>query len=243
MGNSLNGKIALVTGASRGIGYAVAKSLAAEGAHVIALARTVGGLEDLDDEIKQAGGSATLVPADLTDFDAIDRMGAAINERWGHLDILVGNAGALGKLSPLGHIDPKMWEDTFAINVTANWRLIRSLDTLLRAAPAGRAIFMSSGAAVKCKAYWGVYSASKAALEAMVKTYAAETETTDMRVMMVNPGPLRTAMRARAMPGEDPDTLTTPAEFAPTLIPLLLPEWSETGKVLNFVNGALEPRL
>ncbi|MGI9370948.1 MAG: SDR family NAD(P)-dependent oxidoreductase [Hyphomicrobiales bacterium] len=242
MSKRLNGNIALVTGASRGIGYATAKCLAAEGAHVIALARTVGGLEDLDDEIKKEGGSTTLVPVDLTDFDAIDRLGAAISERWGHLDILIGNAGILGKLSPLGHIDPKMWEDTFAINVTANWRLIRSLDTLLRAAPAGRAIFMSSGAAVKCKAYWGVYSASKAALEALVKTYAAETITTDVRSMMVNPGPLRTAMRARAMPGENPDTLTKPSEFAPALIPLVLPEWSETGSVLNFVDGALEPR-
>lgn len=239
----LKDKLAVVTGASRGIGYAVALELAREGAHIIALARTVGGLEELDDAIRAVGGSATLVPADLTDFDALDRLGASIFERWGRLDILIGNAGSLGRLTPLGHLKPKEWEDTLSVNVTANWRLIRSLDPLLRRSDAGRAVFVTSGMARRCEAYWGVYSTSKAALEALVRTYAAETErTTAIRTNLVNPGPIRTAMRAKAMPGEDPATLPSPADIAPCFVDLVLPELETTGAIFDFDKGALRRR-
>jgi NAD(P)-dependent dehydrogenase (short-subunit alcohol dehydrogenase family) len=230
----LAGRVAVVTGASRGIGRAAALALAGAGAHVVALARTQGALEELDDAIQAQGGTATLVPVDLKDFDALDRLGAALYERWGKLDILFGNAGLLGGLSLLGHYDPKIWDDVMAVNVTANWRLIRSLDPLLRASDAGRAIFVSSGAAQKCTAYWGPYSVSKAALEALARTYAAETVNTPVRVMLVNPGPLRTRMRASAMPGEDPETLKTPEDLAPHILRLASPDWGETGKLYDF---------
>ncbi len=234
MSKTLAGRVAVVTGASRGIGRAAALALAEAGAHVIALARTQGALEELDDAIRAKGGSATLVPLDLTDFPAIDRLGAAIYERWGKLDILVGNAGILGELSPITHIDQPVWDAVMQINVTANWRLIRSLDPLLRASDAGRAIFLSSGAAHKCNAYWGVYSISKAALEALVRTYAAETVKTPVRAMLVNPGPLATAMRQKAMPGEDQATLKTPEDLAPHILKLAQPDWTETGKIYDF---------
>ena len=241
---ALAGRIAVVTGASRGIGRAAALSLARTGAHVVALARTQGGLEELDDEIRAAGGSATLVPVDLKDVDALDRLGAGLHERYGRVDILFGNAGLLGGLAPLGHIDPKTWADVMAVNVTANWRLIRSLDPLLRASDAGRAIFVSSGAAHKCTAYWGVYAVSKAALEALARTYAAETATTPVRVMLVNPGPLRTRMRASAMPGEDPATLRTPEDLAPHIVAMASPTWTETGRLFDFPQGrVLTPQL
>jgi NAD(P)-dependent dehydrogenase (short-subunit alcohol dehydrogenase family) len=237
MSNPLQGRLALVTGASRGIGRAAALELARAGAHVIALARTQGALEDLDDAIKDVGGEATLVPCDLRDFEALDRLGAGLYERWGKLDILIGNAGLLGPLSPLGHVDPPKWDDVLAVNVTANWRLIRSLDLLLRKAEAARAIFLTSGVAHRAefKPYWGPYAVSKAALEALARTYAAETATTSkVKVMLVNPGPLRTRMRAAAMPGEDPLTLKTPEDFAPFLLPLCNPDWTETGKLYDF---------
>ena len=234
MTGALQGRIAVVTGASRGIGRAASLALARAGAHIVALARTQGALEELDDEIRAAGGSATLVPVDLQDVDALDRLGAGLNERYGKLDILFGNAGLLGGLTPLGHIDPKTWNEVMAVNVTANWRLIRSLDPLLRQSDAGRALFVTSGAAHKCTAYWGVYSVSKAALEALARTYAAETATTPVRVMLVNPGPLRTRMRAAAMPGEDPDTLRTPEDLAPHIVRLASPNWSETGRLYDF---------
>jgi NAD(P)-dependent dehydrogenase (short-subunit alcohol dehydrogenase family) len=234
MTKPLDGRVAVVTGASRGIGRAAALALSQAGAHVVALARTQGALEELDDAIQAGGGSATLVPVDLKDFEAIDRLGAAIHERWGKLDILFGNAGLLGGLSLLGHYEPKAWDDVMAVNVTANWRLIRSLDPLLRASDAGRAIFMSSGAASKCTAYWGPYSVSKAALEALARTYAAETVNTPVRVMLVNPGPLRTRMRAAAMPGEDPETLRTPEDLAPHILRFASPDWQETGKLYDF---------
>ncbi|ACL59495.1 SDR family NAD(P)-dependent oxidoreductase [Methylobacterium nodulans] len=227
-------RIAVVTGASRGIGRAAALALAEAGAHVIAVARTQGALEELDDAIRQTGGSATLVPLDLTDYDAIDRLGAAIHERWGRLDILVGNAGVLGRLMPLGHVEPKLWASVMDVNLTANWRLIRSLDPLLRRSEAGRAIFITSGAAWSCKAYWGPYAVSKAALEALVRTYAAETATTPIRAMLVNPGPLRTAMRRAAMPGEDPETLRTPEDLAPHIVRLANPAWTESGLIYDF---------
>ena len=234
MDKPLANRIAVVTGASRGIGRAAALALAGTGAHVVALARTQGALEELDDEIRSLGGGATLVPVDLTDFEAIDRLGAALHQRWGKLDIVIGNAGILGEVAPLTHVDLKLWDAVLAVNVTANWRLIRSLDPLLRASEAGRAVFVSSGAAHKCTAYWGPYSISKAALEALVRTYAAETVTTPVRAMLVNPGPLRTNMRRAAMPGEDPMTLKTPEDLAPHLVRLSLPSWTETGKIYDF---------
>lgn len=235
----LEGKVMIVTGASRGIGYFTALQLAELGAHIVAVARTVGGLEDLDDAIKAKGGSATLVPMDLKDFDAIDRLGGAIYERWGKLDGLVANGGILGILSPLGHIKPSEWENVMAVNVTANFRLIRSLDPLLRQAEAGRVVFLSSGAAWKCKPYWGVYSVSKAAVEALAKTYAGETRQTLMCVNAINPGATRTAMRAKAMPGEDPDTLPKPAEIAEKIVRTMLPDFSETGKLIDIQIDAI----
>jgi NAD(P)-dependent dehydrogenase (short-subunit alcohol dehydrogenase family) len=234
MDKPLANRIAVVTGASRGIGRAAALALAGAGAHVVALARTQGALEELDDAIRAMGGGATLVPVDLADYEALDRLGAALHERWGRLDILIGNAGILGEIAPLPHVDVKTWDAVMAVNVTANWRLIRSLDPLLRASDAGRAIFVTSGAAHHCKAYWGPYSVSKAALEALVRTYAAETATTPMRVMLVNPGPLRTRMRAAAMPGEDPASLRTPDDLAPHFVRLAAPGWPETGKIYDF---------
>ncbi|PPQ39752.1 NAD(P)-dependent dehydrogenase, short-chain alcohol dehydrogenase family [Rhodoblastus acidophilus] len=231
----LAGRVALVTGASRGIGRAVALELAGRGAHVVALARTQGALEELDDAIRAAGGEATLVPADIKDFEALDRLGAALHERWGRLDIFVANAGILGPLTPISHCDPDKWEQVFAINVTANQRLLRSLDMLLKASDAGRVVALSSGVAQKVRAYWGPYAASKAALEAMVRAYAAETENISaVRAMLVNPGPLRTKMRANAMPGEDPNTLKTPEDLAPKLVALCAPDWTETGKLYDF---------
>jgi NAD(P)-dependent dehydrogenase (short-subunit alcohol dehydrogenase family) len=235
------GRIALVTGASRGIGRAAAVALANAGFHIIAMARTQGALEELDDEISAAQhgakGLATLVPCDLRDGPAIDRLGEAIYKRWGRLDALVGNAALLGPLSPLHHVDPKQWSDVLEINVTANWRLVRALDPLLRASHAGRAIFVSSGAGHRSQlnAYWGPYAVSKAALDALARTYAAETvNTSEVKVMLINPGPLRTRMRAAAMPGEDPLTLRTPEELAPKLVEMCSPDWSETGKLYDF---------
>ena len=236
MSQPLNQRIALVTGASRGVGRAVALDLARAGAHVIAMARTQGGLEELDDAIHAEGGEATLVPCDMKDFDAIDRLGAVIHERWGKLDILVGNAGVLGPITPLAHVDPKSWDDIIAVNVTSNYRLIRSLDALLRASDSGRVVFISSGAAQRAelRPYWGPYAITKGALDMMMRTYAAETATTSsVKVMSVNPGPLRTRMRAAAMPGEDPQTLKTPEEISPRLVELCSPSWTETGAIYD----------
>lgn len=230
----LDGRIAVVTGASRGIGRAAALALARAGAHVVAVARTQGALEELDDAIRAAGSSATLVPLDLTDYDALDRLGAGLYERWKRVDVVVGNAGILGNLMPLGHVTPKVWSQVMDVNVTANWRLLRSLDPLLRMSDAGRAIFVTSGAAQKCRAYWGPYAVSKAALDALVRTYAAETATTNVRAMLLNPGPLRTDMRRAAMPGEDQDTLKTPEDLAPHFVRLASPDWSESGKIYDF---------
>ncbi len=237
MSKPLHNRIALVTGASRGIGRAVALELARQGAHVIALARTQGALEELDDEIRALGSEATLVPCDLKDFDALDRLGLAIYERWKKLDILVANAGILGPVTPISHIDPPLWDQSMAINVTANYRLIRSLDALLRASDAGRAVFVSSGAGNKAQlnAYRAAYAVTKAALDALARTYAAETSTTShVKVMVTNPGPLRTRMRAALMPGEDPLSLKTPEEFAPKLVAMCMADWNETGKLYDF---------
>lgn len=242
MTGRLAGRVAVVTGASRGLGYALSLALAREGAHVVALARTVGGLEELDDEIRSLGGSATLVPADLKDYPAIDRLGEAIFERWKRLDILIGNAGVLGQLSPLGHIKPKVWEEAVAVNLTANWRLIRSFDPLLRQSPAARAVFLTTGATQNLPAYWGAYSATKAALEALVRTYAAEVSKTEIRVNLLNPGPTRTAMRAKAFPGEDPARLPTPQDVATAALPLCLPSCTSNGSIYDFADGALAER-
>jgi NAD(P)-dependent dehydrogenase (short-subunit alcohol dehydrogenase family) len=237
MPKPLTDHIALVTGASRGIGAALALQLAEAGAHVIAVARTVGGLEELDDKIKAGGGTATLVPLDVTDSDGIARLALAINERYGHLDVLVGNAGILGTLSPLDHIEPKNFDKLMAVNVTANWQLIRCMDILLKRASAGRAVFVTSGLSWLARAYCGPYAASKAALNAMVQTYAAETATTNVRANLFNPGPTRTRMYASGWPGVDPETLTPPEEVAKAIVPLCLPECGLSGKVYDFRAG------
>jgi NAD(P)-dependent dehydrogenase (short-subunit alcohol dehydrogenase family) len=230
-------RIALVTGASRGIGHATALALAKAGAHVVAVARTVGGLEELDDAIRALGGSATLVPLDLKDYPGIDRLGAALQERFGRLDVLIGNAGILGPLSPLGHVEPTAWDAVMALNVTANWRLIRAFDPLLRRSAAGRVVFISSGVAALALAYWGPYAASKAALEVLARTYAAETATTNVRVNVLTPGPIRTRMRAQAMPGEDPMTLETPDRVAEKIVELCLPSMQQSGKLYAYPQG------
>jgi len=234
MAGLLENRLALITGASRGIGRAVALAYAAEGAHVILVARTTGALEEVDDEIQALGGKATLVPLDLTDSEAIDRLGATIFERWGHLDILVGNAGILGTLTPVGHIAPKDWDEVMNINLTANWRLIRSMDPLLRRSDAGRALFVTSGAAQSCKPYWGAYAATKAALNAIVTSWAHEMENTQVRVNLINPGATRTDMRAKAMPGEDPMSLPSPSDLAPLFVKLALPDLKTNGEIVDF---------
>ncbi|KKB09161.1 SDR family NAD(P)-dependent oxidoreductase [Devosia chinhatensis] len=236
----LAGKVVLVTGASRGIGYAAGLEAARRGAHVIAVARTVGGLEDLDDEIQKMGGSATLVPLDLRDGDAIDRLGAAIFERWGHLDGLIANAGQLGVLSPVAHIKPDDFDKVLSVNVTANYRLLRSLDLLLRQAEAGRAVFVSSSSARSARPFWGLYAASKAALDALVKSYSGEVAQTNVRANVFYPGAVRTAMRAKAMPGENPETLPTPADIVPRLVDLLSPTLDEQGRLFNVDTGQFE---
>ncbi|MHA6692012.1 SDR family NAD(P)-dependent oxidoreductase [Devosia sp. A449] len=239
-GQDLAGKVVLVTGASRGIGYAAAIEAAKRGAHVVAVARTVGGLEELDDEIQDLGSAATLVPLDLRDGDAIDRLGAAIFERWGALDGLVANAGQLGVLSPLPHVKPEDFDKVMAVNVTANYRLLRATDLLLRQSTAGRAVFVSSSSARSARPFWGLYAATKAAVDAMAKSYAGEIAQTKVRVNVFYPGAVRTAMRAKAMPGENPDTLPTPAEIAPKLIDLITPAVSENGRLFNVETGAFE---
>ena len=239
MTKPLANRIALVTGASRGIGYATATALAKAGAHIVAVARTQGGLEELDDEIRKDRGSATLVPLNLTDFDGIARLGAALHERHGKLDILVGNAGVAGPSSPLGHIDLKPWTDVMAVNVSANFQLIRCMEPLLKASDAGRAVFITSGAAAKANAYLGPYAASKAALETLARVWAHETERTALRVNLFSPGPIRTRMRATVFPGEDPMTLETPEQVAEYIVPMCSPEWTETGKLYDYKSRAL----
>ncbi len=233
MAGRLAGKIALVTGASRGIGAAVAERYAAEGAHLVLAARTVGGLEEVDDRIRAAGGAATLVPLDLRDFAKIDELAAAIYQRFERLDILVGNAAEFGTFSPLGHIDPQLWQEVIDLNLTANWRLIRAMDPLLRAAPHGRAIFVTSGIARNPRAYWGPYAVSKAGLEALVKTYAAECEKTNVRANLIGPGVVRTRLRARVFPGEDPMSLPPPETVAEAFVRLALDECGRNGEVVN----------
>jgi NAD(P)-dependent dehydrogenase (short-subunit alcohol dehydrogenase family) len=239
MAQPLSGRIALVTGASRGIGHATGIALARAGAHVVAVARTVGGLEELDDAIKAAGGTATLVPLDMCDYEGLYRLAAALNERHGRLDVLVGNAAIAGVPSPLDHIEPKAWDEAFAINVTANWHLIRAMAALLRRSDAGRAVFVTSRAATLARAYWAPYSVSKAALDVLARTYAAETSSTAVRVNLFDPGATRTRMRAMVMPGEDPMTLPPPEQVAEKIVDLCLPSFAETGKLYEFRSGKL----
>jgi NAD(P)-dependent dehydrogenase (short-subunit alcohol dehydrogenase family) len=233
----LAGRLALVTGATRGIGRAVALAYAREGAHVILVGRTVGALEEVDDAIREIGGAATLLTLDLRRSDKIDALGPTIYQRWQKLDILVGNAGILGSLSPLGHVPAQTWDEVLQVNLTANWRLIRTLDPLLRASDAGRAIFVSSGAAVRPRAYWGPYAVSKAALEALVRTWADELANTPVRVNMVNPGPIRTRMRAQAFPGEDPATLPTPEDIAEAFVRLADAGCTDNGRLFDLPTG------
>jgi NAD(P)-dependent dehydrogenase (short-subunit alcohol dehydrogenase family) len=241
MPGSLAGKIALITGASRGIGAAVAERFAREGAHVVLAARTVGGLVEVDDAVRAAGGSATLVPVDLRDFIKIDELAAALFERWGRLDILVGNAAEFGVFSPLGHIDPATWNEVVDLNLTTNWRLIRAMDPLLRAAPAGRAIFVTSGVARGVFPYWGPYAISKAALEMLVKIYAGEIAKTRVRANLIDPGIVRTRLRARAFPGEDPSRLPPPEAVADAFLALALPACACNGEVVIASAVSLRP--
>lgn len=234
MTKRLEGKIALVTGASRGLGREMALHLAREGAHIIATARTQGGLEELDDAIGAAGSTATLVPLDVRDYDGIDRLGAAIFERWKKLDIFVGNAGALGKITPLAHVDPKVWAESIDVNITSNYRFIRSLDPLLRSADWARVVFVTSGLAFKCTPYWGAYSVGKAGLEAVMRTYANEMANTSVRSNCFSPGATRTKMRATAMPGEDPMTLPTPEEVSAQMVAMCLEDFTDNGGVWKY---------
>jgi NAD(P)-dependent dehydrogenase (short-subunit alcohol dehydrogenase family) len=233
----LAGRIALITGASRGIGAAVARRFAAEGAQLILLARTSGGLEERDDEIRAAGGEATLVPLDLRDVAKIDQMGAALYQRFGRLDVLVGNAGVLGALSPLGHFDPKTWAEVMDVNLTANWRLIRALDPLLRLSPAGRAVFTTCAAARDAVPYWGAYAASKAALETMVRIYAGEVARTNIRVNLVDPGIVATNLRRLGFPGEDRTRLAAPEDVTEPFVAAAAAGCPHQGEILRAATG------
>jgi NAD(P)-dependent dehydrogenase (short-subunit alcohol dehydrogenase family) len=232
-------RIALVTGASRGIGYATAVALAKAGAHIVAVARTQGGLEELDDEIRKHGGSATLVPLSLTDYEGIARLGLALHERHGKIDILVGNAGVAGPSSPLGHIELKPWNDVIAVNLTANFQLIRCMEPLLRKSDAGRAVFITSDVASRAPGYLAPAAASKAALDALVRAWANETASTPIRVNLFNPGPTRTRLRAVNFSGEDPMTLDTPEQVAEFIVPMCASSWSETGKLYDYKSRSL----
>ncbi len=229
----LDGRITLVTGASRGIGAAVARRLAAEGAHVILVARTQGGLEEVDDEIRRAGGKATLAPMDLRDFDKIDQMGVALQQRFKRLDVLASCAGYLGALSPVGHVDPKLWQEVIEVNLTSNYRLIRSLDPLLRQSESGRAIFTTCAQARDLAPYWGAYAASKAALEALVKVYAGEVVQTTLKVNLADPGNVRTLLRANAFPHEDRAKLKKPDEVTEIYVKLAAADCPHHGEVVS----------
>jgi len=233
MSKRLDGRIALITGASRGIGAAVAKKYADEGAHVILAARTVSGLEEVDDYVKQIGGQSTIVPINLLEYDKIDQLGGVIAERFGKLDILVGNAGILGQLAPVDHTDPKVWEKTIAMNLTVNFRLIRSFAPLLNQSQAGRAIFVTSGIVDIESPFWGAYSASKAALNDLVRTYAAEIKKSKVRANIIDPGILRTQMRAEAMPGEKPQSVPAPEVVTERFVQLALANFDENGKIFK----------
>lgn len=231
---TLSGRIALVTGASRGIGRAAAIGLAQAGAHVVLAARTVGGLEEVDDIIRKAGGAATLLPLDLGDAAKLDALGPSLHQRWGKLDILIANGAMLGPLTPLGHIKDEDWARVLEINLSANWRLIRTLDPLLRLSDAGRGVFVTSAAVQKCLAYWGCYSITKSAVDALVKTYANELASTAVKVNLVNPGPVRTAMRRQAFPGEPPESLPPPEDLAELFVELSQPSLAVSGQIFDY---------
>lgn len=237
----LKDRIALITGASRGIGRAVAEIFAREGAHVLLIARTSEALEQVDDAIKAQGGTATLIPLNLAHGPKIDALGPALYERFGRLDVLVGNAAILGRLSPLPHIPSQHWEQVLRVNVTANWRLIRTLDPLLRRSDAGRVIFVTSGVAQSARAYWAPYSVSKAALDCLAKTYANETSDSAIKVNLVDPGATATRMRAEAYPGEDQATLRRVEDVAEAFVPLAMPDWTETGQVVDIWKSVKRP--
>jgi NAD(P)-dependent dehydrogenase (short-subunit alcohol dehydrogenase family) len=234
----LQGLLTLVTGATRGIGAAVAKRYASEGAHVIAVGRSKSALEALDDEIRFLGGSCTLVQLDLTQPDAIETLATTLLQRYGKLDVLVGNAGVLGEITPMPHTSASEWDRVIATNLSANFHLIRCFDGLLKASPAGRAIFVTSGVAVRTAPYWGAYSVSKTALETMVKNYAAEHTKTSLRINLIDPGAARTRMRAQAFPGEDPDTLTPPEAITDRFVELASPRCTATGERFFAFNNA-----
>ena len=233
-GTRFAGRIALVTGATRGIGQALALGLARDGAHVIALGRTQGALEEVDDAIKAAGGTATLIKLDLRRGSDVDGLGPTLYRRFGRLDILFANAAVLGPITPVGHLTDDEWNEVMDVNITANMRLMRTLDPLLRRSDAGRAIFVTSGAASRPKAYFGPYAASKAALDVLVKCYADEMANTAVRVNLANPGATRTGMRAKLMPGEDPMTLPTAEEQAAKFLDLALPGVTANGQLFDF---------
>ena len=233
MTERLDGCVALVTGASRGIGAAVAVELARLGAHPVLIARTQGGLEDTDDAIRAVGGSATLLPMDLREGAKIDAIGPSLYQRFGRLDILVHAAGALGKLTPVGHILPGDWNDVVGVNLSATWRLIATADPLLRRAPAGRAVFLTDERAREPKAYWGAYGATKAAMEHLVLTWVAETESTPLRANLFEPGVIGTRLRAAAFPGFDPKTLPRPETVAPAIAALCLPSEIRHGALVS----------
>jgi len=227
-----NKRIAFVTGATRGIGRAAAVALAKSGCHVILSGRTVGALEEVDDEIRAEGGTASILKLNLMNAEKLDALGPSLYERWQKLDILVAAAGVLGRLGPLSHLPDEIWNETLAINLTANWRLIRTLDPLLRRSEAGRALFISSGAARRNRAYWGPYSVSKAGLDSLVKTYAHELEETPATANLLDPSATRTKMRAKAFPGEDPETLKTPESLAPVILEMTSPDYVENGALI-----------
>lgn len=237
-GQTLAGRVALVTGATRGIGRAAALALAAAGAEVIAVGRTQGALEDLDDEARAIGAQrVTLVPLDLTQGDGIDQLGLAIFERRRRLDILVHAAGMLSALRPVAHVPPKDWDTLVATNITAAYRLIRSVEPLMRASDAGRAIFLTAEAAARPTAFWGAYAASKAAVEALARAWADEVDVTPIRVVLLDPGPVRTRLRARAFPGEETDALTNPADLGPMFVELAGPaDPGPPDRVLSFTS-------
>jgi NAD(P)-dependent dehydrogenase (short-subunit alcohol dehydrogenase family) len=230
----MHGRVALVTGASRGLGYAICKKLAAEGAHVIAVARTQGGLEDLDDEIREMGGACTIVPMDLQTPDGIEKLADIVAERWEKLDALVVNAGVLGLITPTAQLTAKVWNEVMAVNLIAPARFIRAFEPLLKASDAGRAVFTTSGVGSRrAKAYWAAYGASKAALDNLVMAWAQELENSTVRANLVNPGTVRTRMRAKAAPGEDPKSLPHPDEIAPVFVSLCYPAETRTGEIID----------
>jgi NAD(P)-dependent dehydrogenase (short-subunit alcohol dehydrogenase family) len=229
--------VALVTGASRGIGAALALELARRGMHLVITARTEGGLTEVDDQIRAEGGSATLLPLDLLDSAGLDMIGPSVFDRFGRLDVLVHNAGALGRLTPVPHILPADWHAVVGVNLSAAWRLIRSCAPVLLAAQAGRAVFLTSRRASEPRAYWGAYGATKAALEHLVLTWAQEVATTNLRVNLFDPGPVRTRMRVEAFPGEDPATLKKPEEVAPAIAALCGGEETRHGDVVRFASA------